>query len=148
MARPRKVVTDDHLRQVEFLSGLGLTEASIAHTIGVSPDTFARRKESEPEVLRALENGKAKAQGVISQALFNKAKSGDLGAIVWWEKTRAGRVDSSQVRHANAEGTGDLPTPNVNIYEYQAMTPLERVARVQELLALAQTRANGNGKHP
>lgn len=115
MARPRIAITPDHLRQIEQLAGYGLTEAAIAHVIGVDPRTFRRRKDDEDAVVSALEKGKSKAEGIIGQALFNKAKNGDLGAIVWWEKTRGGRVDSSQVRHADAKGE-NLPTPQVVFY--------------------------------
>lgn len=103
MARPAIKLSDDHLRQIETLAGYGLTEAAIAHVVGISERTWLRKKQS-PEVLAALQKGKALAESQIGRALYVKAVGGDLGAIVWWEKTRAGRVDATQVRHADAEG--------------------------------------------
>ncbi|HEX6972333.1 MAG TPA: hypothetical protein VF234_08950, partial [Limnochordia bacterium] len=35
-----------------------------------------------------------KAENEIGRTLFDKAKAGDLGAIVWWEKTRADRRET------------------------------------------------------
>lgn len=103
MARPRIELTDDHIRQIESLAGYGLTEAAIARVLGMSHDTFTRRKQDHERVLRALEKGKAYAESIVGQALYIKAKSGDLGAIIWWEKTRAGRhekvVTETHVKH-------------------------------------------------
>jgi hypothetical protein len=82
---------------MEMLAGLGLTEASIARIIGMAPRTL-RDKKQEDAVAAALEKGKAKAEQQVAKALFTKAKGGDLGAIVWWEKTRAGRTDRTIVQ--------------------------------------------------
>lgn len=114
--RPRKEIDPLDLPKIEALAGYGLSDEKIARVLGMDADTFSKRKREGPEVLRALEKGKAMAESIIGQSLFNKAKAGDLGSIVWWEKTRAGRVDSSQVRHADAEG-GKLPPAQVTVYE-------------------------------
>jgi hypothetical protein len=97
------LLTEDHLRQIEVVAGYGLTEAAIAHVLGLDPRTFRRRKRDEAAVLSALEKGKAKAEHQVGQALFTKATSGDLGAIVWWEKTRAGRRDTTHHQHTGGE---------------------------------------------
>ena len=102
MGRPAFEITEDHLRQIEALSGLGLTEASIAHVIGVAPRTFRDIKTRDERVTAALEKGKAEAETVIAKALFLKAKAGELGAICWWEKTRAGRSERQILAHENA----------------------------------------------
>lgn len=107
MGRPRKIITDEHLRQIEALAGYGLTEAAIATVLDMDPATFRRKKADEARVMRALEKGKRVAESVIGQALYVKAKSGDLGAIVWWEKTRADRRETvkqeviAEVRQVN-----------------------------------------------
>jgi hypothetical protein len=104
MARPRKQITDEHLRQIETLAGYGLTEAAIAAVVGISPRLLRQRKTDSDAVSAALENGKAKAQAVIGQCLFEKARAGDLGAIVWWEKTRAGRRETVKQEITGADG--------------------------------------------
>lgn len=92
MARPTIEITDDQLRQIEVLAGYGLTQKAIARVLGLSERSW-RNKKQEERVAAALEKGLAVAESVIGQALYIKAKSGDLGAIVWWEKTRAGRTE-------------------------------------------------------
>lgn len=99
MARPRIALTDDHIRQIEVLAGYGLTQNAIAHCLGISHDTFTRRKADEERVLRALEKGRAVAESMVGQALFLRAKQGDVAAICWWEKTRCGRSEKQETKH-------------------------------------------------
>jgi hypothetical protein len=94
MARPRKEITQHNLRQIEQLAAYGLTEAAIATVIGVDPKTLYRRKKDHAAVLSALEKGQAVAKASVGKALFQKASAGDLGAIIWWEKTRGGRRET------------------------------------------------------
>jgi phage-related minor tail protein len=124
VSRPRKEITAEHLEQVQILAGYGLTEAQIAHVIGVSPATFRRRKEDEEQVLSALEKGQAVAQSVIAQALYNKAKAGDLGAIVWWEKTRAGRHETTTTRIEGA-----MPTTTADRARQELEQNIDRIAK-------------------
>lgn len=94
MARP-KIEID--ISRVEVLAAQGLTQAEICLCLGISENTLLRRK-SEVEVLAdAIKRGKARAASEISNTLYQMAKSGDLGAIVWYEKTRRGLSDKLQV---------------------------------------------------
>lgn len=138
MGRPRKSITAKHLRQIETLAGYGLTEKQIACVIGLSAATFRRRKEDEDRVLSALEKGQAVAQSVIAQALFVKARNGDLGAIVWWEKTRAGRRELLRIAELGPEA------PNL-----EGLTDEELEARADavraRVLQFRQRRAGAGG---
>lgn len=90
MARPRKDFTDRDIGQIETLAGYGLSLPQIAAVMMISEQEFMTRR-NEPLVNRALEAGKAKAQGVVGKALYLRAKDGDIAAIRWWEMTRAKR---------------------------------------------------------
>ena len=94
MGRPRKNLNAEQIGEIERLAGLGLNEAKIAYVMGMHPDTFRERKREHQRVLRAIENGKAQAENLVGGKLFTKAVAGDLGAIVWWEKTRADRRET------------------------------------------------------
>jgi hypothetical protein len=107
IGRPPIQITDDQLEQIERLSGYGLTEAQIAAVLSMHPNTLRAKKHAE-RVSVALEAGKAKAQGIVGQALFTRAKGGDISAIRWWEMTRAGRTEASRTEHTGAGGK-DLP---------------------------------------
>ena len=104
MGRPRKQLSDEQIVEIERLAGLGLNEAKIAYVMGMHPDTFRKRKGEHEIVLRAIEDGKAKAENQIATALFNKAATGDLGAIVWWEKTRADRRETVKQEVSSPDG--------------------------------------------
>jgi hypothetical protein len=92
------------LDQVEHLAGLGLSEAAICASLGISPDTLARRKQTSADFAAALKRGKAFAHQQVAAVLFDKALEGDVGAIVWWEKTRAGLSDRVTQEHTGAGG--------------------------------------------
>lgn len=90
MARPR---IDIDIEQIAELAGRGLSQAEICLVIGISEDTLSRRKADSAAIADAIKRGKARAASEIANRLYEMAKGGDLGAIVWWEKTRCGRTD-------------------------------------------------------
>jgi hypothetical protein len=94
MARPRKDISDDQILEIERMAGFGLSEAQIAHCLGMHPDTLRSNKRMSDRVFQAIQKGKALAEQKIGGRLFDKALDGDLGAIVWWEKTRADRRET------------------------------------------------------
>jgi len=104
--RPAKVITADHIRQIEVLAGYGLTEAAIAAVLDMAPSTF-REKKQAALISGALARGRARAESEIGEALFNCARRGDSWAVMWWEKTRANRSDRVINEHVG-EGGGPL----------------------------------------
>lgn len=97
--RPRRIITDEHLRQIEVVAGLGLTMPEIARVIGISPETLKRRKRDMEEVEEAIAVGKAKAAMSVSRKLYQLATEGSIPAIIWYERTRCGRTEKSVVEH-------------------------------------------------
>ncbi len=92
MARPTIELTDDQVRQIEVLAGYGMTLNGISAVLGIAPGTL-RKKRDEERVSAALQRGLAVAESVVGQALYIKAKQGDMAAIKWWEQTRTGRSE-------------------------------------------------------
>lgn len=97
--RPRKEITQEHLRQIETLAGLGHIMPEIALVIGISPETLKRRKRDMEEVEEAIQRGRAKANVSVSRKLFDLCMASHFPAIVWWEKTRGGRTEKTMVEH-------------------------------------------------
>lgn len=98
--RPRgpAVTLNKHaLEQLETMAGYGLTWGQIAAILGIAKRTLLDRRQDTPAVADAFARGRAKAEAVIGQALYNRAKTGDVPAIRWWEMTRANRRDSVSV---------------------------------------------------
>lgn len=92
--------------RVEELAAQGLSQAEICLCLGISEDTLTRRKQDGADVADAIKRGKAKAASEVANVLYIKAtKEGDLGAIIWWEKTRRGLSD--KVQQVNATVTVD-----------------------------------------
>jgi hypothetical protein len=83
------------LQRVEQLAGLGLNYGEIASCLGVSRLTIARRRKDSEQFDTAIKNGQAKACSIVANKLFELVEQGNLGAIVWYEKTRCGRTDRS-----------------------------------------------------
>ncbi|MFH7241763.1 MAG: helix-turn-helix domain-containing protein [Spirulina sp.] len=96
MPRQRIEITERDKQQIEVMAGLGMTVEQIAQVLGISPRTFNRWCES-PDVLAHYKKGQDSAQVTIAKSLFEKAKGGDTTAIIWYEKTRAGRRETTQV---------------------------------------------------
>src|SRR4051812_47236813 len=97
MARPR--IELDILR-IEELAAQGLTQAEICLVIGISESLLYKSKAENTVLGDAIKRGKAKAASEISNTLYRMAQSGDLGAIVWYEKTRRGLTDKVQQEHS------------------------------------------------
>lgn len=95
---------DIDLEEVETLAGLGFSEEEIAISLGVSQDTIDRRKKDTADFADAIKRGKAKAKRKVTSKLMEKIEAGDLGAIIWYEKTRLGFSDKQTVEHTGKDG--------------------------------------------
>lgn len=92
--RPPFEVNAKRLAAIGKLAGLGLSEREIAYCIGCAPNTFGALKTRDPRVSASLEKGMATANEKVSSTLYRLALKGNLGAIVWYEKTRCGRHET------------------------------------------------------
>lgn len=97
MGRPRLEID---ISRVEELAAQGLSQAEICRCIGISEDTLSRRKVDSAAIAEAIKDGRAKAASEVANRLYQMAISGDLGAIVWWEKTRRGLTDKQHIEHS------------------------------------------------
>ncbi len=91
----RKIEID--LAKVESLAAQGLTQDQIADALGISERTLHSRKAESAEFAAAIKRGKAKGIGVISNALFQNAKSGNVAAQIFFLKARAGWTDKTEL---------------------------------------------------
>ena len=76
------------LKAVEDAAADGLTEGEVAARLGISQQTITRRKKDSVDFVDAIKRGQARAHAEVSSQLFKKVRRGDLGAIIWYEKTR------------------------------------------------------------
>lgn len=66
----------------------GLTDDQIAHNIGISRATYYDWKNKYPDFSDALKRSKEVADYEVENALFKKAKMGDVTAQIFWLKNR------------------------------------------------------------
>lgn len=78
---------------VQLHAMVGTRQETIAEIIGIDPKTLRKYYRNE------LDQSKAKANATIGGALFNKAKSGDTTAMIFWMKTQAGWRETQQIDH-------------------------------------------------
>jgi hypothetical protein len=83
--------------KIEEMAGSGLTEQEICLCLDISRTTLYRRKRDSQHVAEAIERGKAKAHAVVANALFELCKERNLGAIVWFEKSRCGMSEDAEL---------------------------------------------------
>jgi len=89
MPNPPHKPTDKERQDVKNMAAVGITQEDIVKVIGVDLKTLRKHYRAE------LDESLIKANAQIGGALFAKAKSGDTSAIIWWEKTRAGKSDKT-----------------------------------------------------
>ena len=89
----RKTKYDDFIDRkglvlVEGWARDGLTDVQIAKNIGVAMSTFCDWKKKHAEFSEALKRSKDVADYEVENALFKKAKMGDVTAQIFWLKNR------------------------------------------------------------
>lgn len=133
MARPRIEIDID---QVAELAGRGLSQAEICLMLGISETTLYERKRESAVFAEAIKRGRAVAADAVANKLFDMAKGGDLGAIVWWEKTRRGLSD--RVQQQTTATNIDINWDNVPVDLRDAF--IERRMSLDDLLRELQQR--------
>ena len=78
---------------------VGTDQRVIAEILDIDPKTLRKYYRAE------LDNSKAKANATIGGALFNKAKSGDTTAMIFWMKTQARWSERSEIDHTSSDGS-------------------------------------------
>ena len=88
MPRPQLNPTEEQRRMVKTMTAMGAKQQDVAARIGVrSPKTLRKYFRNE------LDQGGSEANLSVAQALFKKAKEGDVKAAMFWLRCRAGWRD-------------------------------------------------------
>lgn len=89
---------------VQLHTMVGTTQEALASIIGIDPKTLRKYYRDE------LDHSKAKANATIGGALFNKARSGDTAAMIFWMKTQAGWKETNVNEHTSPDGSMSMPS--------------------------------------
>jgi hypothetical protein len=84
---------------VQLHSMVGTPQATIADILGIDDKTLRKYYREE------LDQAEARANATIGGALFNKAKSGDTAAMIFWMKTRARWRETTNLDHTSSDGS-------------------------------------------
>jgi len=107
--RPKIIPDDAMCKKAESLAAQGLTLEQIALTLGISYQTLNERKKEYVDFSEAIELGKAKGIATVTNALFGKAKDGDVPAMKYYLNNRDNgnwkdRIDNT----LSGPGGGDI----------------------------------------
>jgi hypothetical protein len=90
------MTVDIDLKKVEAFAAQGMTNEQIKDALGIGRSTYFNKKKNDKDFRDAIKNGQAKGIATITNALFNNAKSGNLGAQCFYLKNRAGWKDKTE----------------------------------------------------
>jgi IS30 family transposase len=99
VARPTKEPTEEQRRQVETLSGYGLTQEQIARMLGVHVQTLRKHCDLE------MKSGKDRAYTQAVNSLFANIKKGKEASIFFYLKTQHHWRERSEVTLSNPDGS-------------------------------------------
>ena len=115
--------TADSLKQIEALASRGTSLLKIVKSLGIGERKLYAHKRESQQIRQALEKGKAIGIVNMTNKLWDTAQAGNLTAMIFWLKARA--------------GWRDAPDPAaVNVNEMRAETIEEEKARVARRRAL------------
>lgn len=107
MARPKRTLTPDQVREVETLAAL-LNQDQIADYFGIARNTFRAICDRDPEVLARYKKGKAKAIAHVANGLLQRARNGDTTSSIFYLKTQAGWRETSNIEHQANPGITNI----------------------------------------
>ncbi len=93
------------IAEVEKLAGRGLSYEQICLCLGICDKTLLRKRRESSDLSDAIERGRAKGVKDITNALFDKAMTGDVRACELFLKCRCGWTDKQQVDVTSSDGS-------------------------------------------
>ena len=85
------------LKKVEEYAQANDSEEEVARALGISYSTLRRRKASYEQFEQALKRGKAKANIFVGGKLMQACREGNITAIIFYLKTRAGWKETQRI---------------------------------------------------
>lgn len=89
--------TETTRKLVQLHSTTGTPQPLIAALLGIDPKTLRKYYRAE------LDLATAQANAVAAGKLFDKVKTGDLTALIFWLKTRAGWKETTRIETPGQE---------------------------------------------
>jgi len=93
MGRKQIVIDID---EVERLASIGLNEAQVADSLGISVSTLGERKKHNSDFYDALKKGQASGVATVANNLYTQSAEGNVSAGIFFMKNRAGWKDKTE----------------------------------------------------
>lgn len=123
---PTFIPTENDIKEVEDLAGLGLTKYLIQNYFGHSGDVWLKTEKRCPELRKAFNKGQAKTISVVSKKLYDLIMAGNIQAITFYLKTRAGWSEKY-----NPELDCNIVDPTISI---NVTDPIEAARIYQQIM--------------
>lgn len=138
MARERIDFSEQEIKRIETMAGMGLNVEQMASILGVSKKTFERRIEDTPAAKDALEKGRALASYNIMETAYKMAQSGKVPAMtMFWLKCRARWREVQVVEHSGPDGKP------IESRDLSRLSEDELKVRFEELMSKALPKPDG-----
>ena len=105
------------LAKVEVMAANGLTQQQIADSLGISVSTLYGRKRESEEFEEAIKRGKAKGVALVTNELMKQVKSGNVTAMIFFLKARAGWKEKNEVDLTNSDGSFAQPRKLQDLFD-------------------------------
>lgn len=125
---PKLVVTEDILKLVRDLAGLGFTQQQIADFFGVGRDKWVKILEIEPDMNQAFLMGKAQTLHFVTSKLISLINEGNPAAIFFFLKTQ------HRWRETDRPGESDSEKPRLPAITLNISDPVEAARIYQEVM--------------
>ncbi len=103
VGKPRIVLTEDQIQQVEKLSAY-LNVEQMADYLGIGKQTFRDIMNREPRISVLYKQGRSKAVAAVASSLISKARSGDTSSMIFYLKTQAGWKEKQEIDITSSDG--------------------------------------------
>lgn len=107
-------VTEDILKEVKLLAGVGLTQQQIHQYYGLQHTAWHGYTKRHPELYQAIENGKAKNIAFVAGKLMDAIRKGNVSAMIFYLKTQARWSDHSTLE-VKGDDKGPLPALSLTV---------------------------------
>lgn len=87
--RPSFEITPEVIERCKNYAAQGLTYEQIAHCLGLAAATLIEKRKKFPELDEAIKQGRSEGVANVSNALYEKAMSGDNVSMIFFLKNRA-----------------------------------------------------------
>lgn len=93
------------------LAALGLSAEQIADRLGISRRTLFSRMATDPEIRASMDAGLSEATEFCARTLLDMAGERNLGALIFWLKTRGGYTVPKDPPPPVVVNVGSMPAP-------------------------------------